>query len=223
MPLPDRAQLTRAALQLGVALEARQADRLLAYLALLHKWNAAVNLTAVRDPAAMFTHHLLDSLAVVAPLRRQGGAGRLLDVGSGAGLPGLVIAIAMPEVAVTCVDAVAKKSTFVRQAAADLGVRSVTATHSRVEALGGLYDVITSRALSSLASFVRITANRLAVDGCWVAMKGRIPADEIEDLPDHITAFHVEPVHVPGLNAARCLVWMRPTSERSLTKNTTGA
>ena len=210
MPPPDRAALLKAALSLGVPLDAAQADRLLAYLALLHKWNRVINLTAVRDPAAMFTHHLLDCLAVVAPLRRQGAPRQFLDVGSGAGLPGLVIAAVMPDVAVTCVDAVEKKTAFIRQAAAELGLSAVTALHNRVEAIEGRFDVVASRALTSLSDFVRTTRDRLTEDGVWLAMKGRTPNGEIAALSDDIDVFHVEPVTVPGLNAARCLVWMKP-------------
>ena len=192
----------------------RPDPRLEAYLGLLAKWNAAYNLTAVRDPAQMRIQHLADCLAVVEPLRRQLGAAvpaRILDVGSGGGLPGVVLAIADPAWDVTCVDAVGKKAAFVRQVAAELALPNLHAEHTRVEALGtASFDVITSRAFGSLGDFVRSTRPLLAPRGVWMAMKGRRPDDEIAALPADVAVFHVEPLTVPGLDAERCLVWMRP-------------
>jgi 16S rRNA (guanine527-N7)-methyltransferase len=195
-------------------LSADPASRLEAYLDLLARWNAAYNLTALRDPAQMRTHHLADCLAVVEPLRRQvGGAttARILDVGSGGGLPGVVLAIAEPAWDVTCVDAVGKKAAFVRQVASELGVPNLRAEHGRIEAMKGVsFDVITSRAFASLADFAGLTRHLLRpVGGVWMAMKGKPPQDEIVALPPDIEAFRVEPLQVPGLNAERCLVWMR--------------
>lgn len=188
--------------------------RLEAYLGLLAKWNAAYNLTAVRDPAQMRAQHLADCLAVVEPLRRQLGAGRsarILDVGSGGGLPGVVLAAAEPAWDVTCVDTVGKKAAFVRQVAGELALPNLHAEHARVEALKARpFDVITSRAFASLPDFVRLTQPLLAPGGVWVAMKGKRPDDEIAALPASIEVFHVEPLTVPGLDAERCLVWMRP-------------
>ena len=186
-----------------------------AYLALLAKWNAAYNLTAVRDPAQMRTQHLADCRAVVEPLCRQmGGQGRavrILDVGSGGGLPGVVLALADPGWEVTCVDSVGKKAAFVRQVAAELGLPNLHAMHGRVEALKApRFDVITSRAFASLSDFVRLTRQLLAPDGVWMAMKGKRPDGEIAALPTDVAVFHVEPLTVPGLDAERCLVWMRP-------------
>jgi 16S rRNA (guanine527-N7)-methyltransferase len=161
--------------------------------------------------------HLIDSLSLVAPLRRHAaaagdGAIRVLDVGSGAGLPGVVVAAVCPGFDVTCVDAVAKKVAFVRQAASEIGLVNLHAVHSRVENLeaGQNYSVITSRAFSSLADLVRLTRHLLcATGGVWVAMKGVPPTGEIDALPDDIDVFHVEHLAVPGLDAQRCLVWMR--------------
>jgi 16S rRNA (guanine527-N7)-methyltransferase len=188
-------------------------DRLLAYLSLLQRWNATYNLTAVRDPAEMLTQHLADCLAVVGPLRRHLGTGsqrRLLDVGSGGGLPGVVLASLEPGWAVTCVDAVGKKVAFIRQAAAELSLRNLAGEHARVEALKSPpFDLITSRAFSSLADFVAPTRRLLAPGGVWAAMKGKAPDAELAALPPWITVFHVEPLTVPGLQAERCLVWMR--------------
>jgi 16S rRNA (guanine527-N7)-methyltransferase len=188
-------------------------DRLLAYLSLLQRWNATYNLTAVRDPAEMLTQHLADCLAVVGPLRRHLGAGtqrRLLDVGSGGGLPGVVLAALEPGWAVTCVDAVGKKVAFIRQAAAELSLRNLAGEHARIEALKAVpFDLITSRAFSSLADFVVPTRRLLAPMGVWAAMKGKSPDAELAALPPGISVFHVEPLAVPGLQAERCLVWMR--------------
>ena len=189
--------------------------RLERYLELLVKWNAAYNLTAVRDPAQMRQQHLADCLAVVAPLRRElGGAtsARILDVGSGAGLPGVVLAIAEPGWDVTCVDAVGKKAAFVRQVASELALPNLHAEHTRVETLDAApFDVITARAFASLADLTQWTRNVLTTRGLWMAMKGKRPDDEIAALPPSVTAFHVETLNVPGLDADRCLVWMRPT------------
>ena len=210
--LRDRLQAGLTAL--GLRLSPEQQQQLLDYLALLGKWNRVYNLTAVRDGEDMLTHHLLDSLAVVAPLRRalsdiQTAPPSVLDVGSGGGLPGVVIAIACPEVAVTCVDTVAKKAAFIQQAAAELGLPHLRATHARVENLREAYDVVTSRAFASLKDFVTWSRSALAPNGVWMAMKGRQPDAEIAELPADVSVFHVEPIAVPGLDAQRCIVWMR--------------
>jgi 16S rRNA (guanine527-N7)-methyltransferase len=187
-------------------------SRLRAYLALLHKWNAAYNLTAVRDPAQMQLHHLADCQAVVPALRRHaaGKPLRILDVGSGGGLPGVVLAVTEPNWDVSCVDTVGKKAAFVRHVAGELGLPNLHAEHARVEHLQRApFDVITSRAFASLADFVRLTRHLLAPGGVWMAMKGKRPDDEIAALPADVEVFHVEPITVPGLDAQRCLVWMR--------------
>ena len=201
---------------LGLDLDDRQVAQLLAYLAMIGKWTQVYNLTAVRDPSEMMTHHLLDSLAAVSPLNRQlrqmgleGGA-RLLDVGAGAGLPGVVIAICCPTVAVTCVDAVAKKAAFIKQAALELKLTNLAGLHKRVEQVTEPYDVICSRAFASLGDFTGWSAKALALGGVWMAMKGKHPASEIEALDKAIEVFHVEQLTVPGLVAERCIVWMRP-------------
>ena len=213
--------LRRAATALQVPLTEAQAAMLLAYLELIQKWNKVYNLTAVRDPAEMLTHHLFDSLAVIAPLRRQlPGAGdaaqpaqvRLLDVGSGAGLPGVVLAICCPEIAVTCVDTVAKKAAFIQQVAATLKLPNLRGLHARVETLTGPFDVISSRAFASLADFVTWSRAALGEGGFWMAMKGKPPHDDLAALPPTVAVFHVEPLTVPGLDAERCIVWMRVTS-----------
>lgn len=188
-----------------------QAAALQAYLGLLQRWNTTYNLTAVRDPAEMLTQHLADCQAVLPPLQRHLTRGRALDVGSGGGLPGVVIAVMLPGLQVTCVDTVGKKVAFIRQVAGALQLPNLRAEHARVEQLRlPPFDVITSRAFASLADFVRLTRSLLAADGVWLAMKGRVPDDEIAALPADIEVFHVEPLAVPGLDAQRCLVWMRP-------------
>ncbi|MFT3663844.1 16S rRNA (guanine(527)-N(7))-methyltransferase RsmG [Piscinibacter sp.] len=201
---------------LGLAVDAATQARLLAYLALLQRWNATYNLTAVREPAEMLTQHLADCLAVVGPLRRQLGSSaacRILDVGSGGGLPGVVLAALEPAWSVTCVDAVGKKAAFIRQAAVELGLRNLSAEHARVESLkAGGFDLIVSRAFASLADFVTLTRPLLAPTGVWAAMKGKTPTAELVELdalPAGIDVFHVEPITVPGLDAERCIVWMR--------------
>ena len=213
---PGRAELLEGASALGVRLEAEQVAKLLRFLDLLQRWNGVYNLTAIRDPAAMFTQHLLDCLAVVPPLQRelQGRAApRVTDVGSGGGLPGAVVAIALPAVAVTCVDSVAKKVAFIRQVGAELRLANLVGQHARAETLDAAdAHVVTSRAFATLADFISTTRGIRAPDGVWMAMKGRIPEDEIAGVPRNTTVFHVEPLQVPGLDAQRCLVWMRPSA-----------
>lgn len=216
MSQAERDTLRQGAESLGCPLDDSQLDRLLAYRDLIARWNQVYNLTAVRDPAQMLTQHLLDSLAIVAPLRRhtEARSTRLLDVGSGGGLPGVVLAIAAPELQVVCVDAVAKKATFIRQVAAELGLPNLQARHSRVEQLREPgFDVITSRAFASLVDFTALTRQLLAPQGCWLAMKGPQVEAELAELAEHDPAVLVcsrEPLEVPGLGAQRCLVWLRP-------------
>jgi len=200
--------------KLGLALADAQVAQLLDYLELIRKWNKVYNLTAVRQPGEMLSHHLLDSLAVIAPLRRQtqGRPAKLLDVGSGAGLPGVVIAICCPEIQVDCVDTVAKKAAFIQQAAVTLALANLRGVHDRVENLSRPYNVISSRAFASLADFVSWSSGALVEQGVWLAMKGKHPADEIAALPAGVQVFHVEQLEVPGLNAERCIVWMKRSS-----------
>lgn len=203
-------QLHDGARALGVDLTPQQSAQLLCYGALILKWNKVYNLTALRDPLSVLTHHLLDSLSIIAPLGRERGVGiKLLDVGAGAGLPGVVIAILRPDIDVICVDAVAKKAAFVQQVASELGLRNLRGLHARVEALAGHFDVISSRAFASLADFVAGSFHLLAPEGVWLAMKGRVPGDEIAQLTAKAEVFHVEQLSVPGLDAERCIVWMR--------------
>lgn len=212
---------------LALVLEDAQVDQLLSYVSLIQRWTKVYNLTAVRTPQEMLTHHLLDSLAAVSPLRlklarpsvgavlvestMQPSRTRLLDVGSGAGLPGVVIAICCPQIVVDCVDAVGKKAAFVQQVALTLRLQNLRGLHTRVEKLTDEYAVICSRAFASLSDFVTLSEDVLAPDGLWMAMKGKHPADEIAALPTRIGVFHVEQLTVPLLGAERCIVWMRKT------------
>ena len=213
MTTEPRTALAASAASLGLDLTGTQTDQLLAYLALLHRWNGVYNLTAVRDPDQMLTLHLGDCLACIPPLRRwQGGRAslRLLDVGSGAGLPGVVIAALNPAIEVTCVETVGKKAAFVQQVAAELALPNLRSEHARVEQLRAApFGVVTSRAFASLAAFVQLTRQHLEPGGVWLAMKGKTPADEMAQLPLDVEVFHVEQLAVPGLDAERCLVWMR--------------
>ncbi len=203
-------QLADICLALGLPARDEQLRSLADYLVLLQRWNATYNLTAVRDPAAMLSQHLADCLAVVGPLTARVPRGRVLDVGSGGGLPGVVLAVMQPDLDVTCVDAVGKKAAFVRQVAGALKLPNLHAAHKRVESLrAGEFDVVTARAFSSLVDLVQLTQAHLAPGGCWMAMKGKAPQQEMDALPSGVQVFHVEQVIVPGLGAERCLVWMR--------------
>ena len=214
--------LREGANALGLDLSEAQITQLLDFLALLQKWNKVYNLTAVRDPQEMLTHHLLDSLAAVPPQRRhvaQRGqdsaarpGARLLDVGSGGGLPGVVVAICCPEVDVSCVDTVAKKAAFIQQAAGTLGLSNLHGIHARVETLAGPFDVVSCRAFAALADFTAWSRQALAPHGVWLAMKGKHPHDEIAALPADVSVFHVEQLTVPGLQAERCILWLRPVA-----------
>ena len=209
------AGLRSGAQALGLVLTDAQIQHLLDYAALIQKWNKVYNLTALRDPADMLTHHLLDSLTAIAPLRRhtQGQPIQVLDVGSGGGLPGVVLAICMPELNVSCVDTVAKKAAFVQQVAVSLKLPNLRGQHARVESLTDPYQVICSRAFASLPDFVTWSRSALAEGGVWMAMKGKHPQGEIDALPADVQVFHVEPLTVPGLDVERCMVWMKAKTD----------
>lgn len=195
---------------LGLPLDARQRDALVRYVALLAKWNRTYNLTAIREPSRMVTHHLLDSLAIL-PHLPDAAALRLLDVGSGGGVPGIPLAIARPGWQVDLVDPIHKKAAFSTQAALELGLTNVRAHAARVEDLvpAAPYDLIVSRAFSDLATFVQVSLRHLAPDGSLVAMKGVHPAEELAELGSDIRVAATPAVAVPGLDAARHLVFMQ--------------
>lgn len=199
------------AAKLGLALDLATSERLQVYARLLQRWSAVHNLTAIRRGEDVLTHHLLDSLSVVPQLARStsGAPIRMLDVGSGGGLPGLVLAIVQPQIHVTLVDAMQKKCAFLTQAQLELRLTNVEVIHSRVEDLAApAFDVIMSRALSSLAQFVEWTRHLLEPGGTWIAMKGQVPDDELAQLPGDIRAIAVIPLTVPGLGEQRHLIEM---------------
>ena len=210
--------LSEAAAQLPLNVSPTITDKLLDYLALLQKWNAVYNLTAVRDPAQMLTQHLLDCMAALPAFAQ---ACRVLDVGSGGGLPGMVIAIwaqqAVPAMQVHLIDTVHKKTAFLTQVKAELGLNQVTVHTGRVEQLnaGEKFDVITSRAFADLSDFVRWSAHLLAPGGEWIAMKGQAAADELERLPTQWRVSQKTALQVPGLKAQRHLVHIVRADEKS--------
>lgn len=201
-------QLAAGIAALGLALPADAEAKLLAYLALLDKWNRVYNLTAVRDTERMVSHHLLDSLAAVPFF--QGG--RVLDVGSGGGLPGIPLAIARPDLQVTLIDSIAKKTAFLLQAKTELGLDNLSVVTNRVEDYRPEtgFDLITSRAFSDLREFVALTRHLLKPAGRWLAMKGLYPHEELALLPAgvRVSADHV--LAVPGLDATRHLIVLEP-------------
>ncbi|MCB5190972.1 16S rRNA (guanine(527)-N(7))-methyltransferase RsmG [Methylobacillus arboreus] len=199
-----QAKLEAGLQQLGIVLPQGAIEKLLAYLALLVKWNKVHNLTAVRDPEEMVTLHLLDSLSVLPHVP----AGRLLDVGSGAGLPGIVLAICRPDLQVTTIDAVQKKASFMRQAKAELQIDNLQVVAGRVEQLKPEqpFDSVISRAFSEIALFIKLTRHLIAEDGIWLAMKGQMPNEELEAVA--LKPSRIEVLTVPGLDAQRHLVFL---------------
>jgi 16S rRNA (guanine527-N7)-methyltransferase len=199
-------ELQRGIVVLGLELSPEAQQKLLDYLALLQKWNKVYNLTAIRDAGQMISHHLLDSLAVLPHL----SPGRWLDVGCGAGLPGLVLAIVQPDWKFTLLDSNSKKTSFVQQAVIELGLQNVSVCCARVEELEveEKFDGIISRAFADTADFVKLTRHLLAEQGRWAAMKGT-PEQELQHLPGDIVVERIIPLSVSGLNAARCLVLLK--------------
>ena len=193
---------------LGLNLPEDAQHKLLAFRDLLLKWNKTYNLTALRDPAQATSHHLLDSLAILPHV----GSGNLLDVGSGGGLPGIPLAIAKPELSVSMVDTVQKKTTFLQQAVIELVLRNVTVHHARVEEMQGQYAQISSRAFADIGLFISLTRHLLAPNGRWLAMKGVRPDDELKALPADITVETIIPLTVPGLDAERHLIILKAGS-----------
>ena len=194
--------------ELGIALPAEAQRKLLAFRDLLLKWNKTYNLTALRDPEQAISHHLLDSLAILPYV----GAGALLDVGSGGGLPGIPLAIARPGLSVSMVDTVQKKATFLQQASIELGLKNVAVHHARVEEMQGQYAQISSRAFAEIGLFIDLTRHLLVPGGRWLAMKGQRPDDEIKALPADIAVEAIAPLTVPGLAAERHLIILRAGS-----------
>ena len=201
----NRSVLEAGIQALGLHATAEQVDALLAYAELLLKWNKTYNLTALRDPAQVISHHLLDSLVVIPYV----GTGALLDVGSGGGLPGIPLAIMRPDLAVTLVDTVQKKTTFLQQVVIQLGLKNVTVHHARVENLVGQFQQISSRAFAELSLFVSLTKHLLAPEGAWLAMKGVFPDEELLALPSDVQCVKTVELKVPELDAERHLIFLK--------------
>jgi 16S rRNA (guanine527-N7)-methyltransferase len=203
------ADLDEGLTALGARLPERARDSLAAYLALLAKWNRTYNLTAIREPERMVTHHVLDALAVIPQLPSRAGL-RILDVGSGGGVPGIPLAIARPRWSVVLLDSNHKKGAFLQQAAIELGLDNVKAVVARVEAYvpDAPFDVVIARAFSDLATFVQAGARHLAPHGQLVAMKGVFPDEEIAHLPAGIRVVAAPALTVPGIDAERHLIVM---------------
>ncbi len=199
------ADLSAGLAQLGLDLPPAAQAQLLAFRDLLLKWNKTYNLTALRDPEQALSHHLLDSLAILPHV----GAGALLDVGAGGGLPGIPLAIARPQLAVSLVDTVQKKTTFLQQAAIELGLPNLRVHHARVEQMAGQYAQISSRAFAELKTFVELTRHLLAPGGRWLAMKGTYPEQEIAALGPDVALESSHALRVPGLDAERHLIILK--------------
>ena len=200
----DKELLAKGLEALGLAHDAHTLDAFAGYAELLLKWNNVYNLTAIRRPEEVLTHHLLDSAALVPNIDVK--SDRILDVGCGGGLPSVPIAILRSDLQVTGIDAVGKKAAFVNQVAIELGIKNLRAVHGRVEKLDGQWELITSRAFASLPDFVNLTRSLLAPGGRWLAMKGVLPEEEIRALPAGVRVDHVVPMTVPGLNERRNLI-----------------
>lgn len=200
-------QLGEGLAAMGLDLSAKSQATLLAYVALLKKWNRTYNLTAIRNEAEMVVQHLLDSLSVLPAVQESALAGRRwADVGSGAGLPGIPLAVARPDLNMTLIEAVDKKSAFQRQAKIELGLSNITVLNRRVEEVEGGFDAVVSRAFAEIADFTRLAGHLLAPGGRLYAMKGRLPDAELGQLPPGWVTVSCEPLKVPGLDAERHLI-----------------
>ena len=209
------AQVLRAGIaEMQLDVSPAQQEQLLDYLALMFKWNSVYNLTSLRDPMQMVTHHLLDSLAAVPAFA---GAKNVLDVGAGGGLPGIVLAVARPDMKVSMIDTVHKKTAFLTQVKAQLGLSNVSVYTMKVQELevSDKFDVITSRAFADLSDFVEWSSHLLAEQGSYIALKGVAPEDERQRLPAEWKVTKVEPLQVPRLGAERHLVFIEKVREKA--------
>lgn len=210
-------RLNAACEQLNIVLDDGVKQKLLLYVDQLQRWNKTYNLTAIRDPYQMLVQHIFDSLAIIPSIdkilyKKTVNNARIVDVGSGAGLPGVVLAICRTHWQVQCIDAVEKKMAFVRQMAGVLNLSNLKASHQRVETIEPLKaDIVVSRAFASLKDFADLAGLHVSSSGSLLAMKGQQPQSEIDDLHAHTVwrVDHIEPLSVPELNAQRCLVWMQ--------------
>ncbi|MCX8743991.1 16S rRNA (guanine(527)-N(7))-methyltransferase RsmG [Snodgrassella sp. B3882] len=202
-----KSMLQQGLQQMNIDLTVPQQLQLLAFIDLLKKWNSTYNLTALRNDQDVISHHILDSLTLLPYVEHARG---LIDVGSGGGMPGIPVAIARPDLPVALLDANSKKTSFLQQAVIELGLTNVQVITARVEAMvGEQFDVITSRAFAELNDFITITKQLMAKGGCWAAMKGVYPYEEIERLPDNVELVQVDKLTVPHLNAERHMVLVR--------------
>ena len=200
--------LSQGIAAMGLDIDTAAQQKLLAYLALLKKWNRTYNLTALRDERQMVSHHLLDSFTL---LPYVADAHSMIDVGSGGGMPGIPTAICRPDLQITLLDTNTKKATFLRQAAIELGLDNVAVSSSRVEEMRGkTADIVTSRAFAELHDFVQLTRHLLNENGHWVAMKGVYPKEELFRLPENVEAYQIDTLSVPTLDAERHMVLLRP-------------
>lgn len=197
-----RSRLEHGVAALGLSLDTTVIEQLLAYQALLQRWNASYNLTAIRDPGEQISRHILDSLTILPHVRGR----RLADIGTGPGLPGLILAIAEPGREITLVDSNGKKVRFLREVIRSLGLKDVHAIQSRVEQIEGQFDCITARAFASLADMLAWGGHLLAPGGLWLAMKGRHPDEELHALPADFECLRSLPLRVPGVEGERHLL-----------------
>ena len=195
--------LAKGILEQGIVIEADDQKKMMKYLGLLQKWNRTYNLTAIKSIELMVSHHLLDSIAVLPYLK----SGRWLDVGSGAGLPGLVLALTRPDWEFELLDSNSKKCSFLQQVIIELNIKNIKIACARVEDYKSekKFDGVISRAFAELDKFVKLTYHLLTPGGVWVAMKGTLPDQEIQHLPTGIVMKHLISLHVPRLNSERCL------------------
>ena len=208
-PTSKAVQLARGLMAMNTCVSQEQQEKLLAYLDLLYKWNRVYSLTALKEDDQAVSHHLLDSLSILPFVP----TGNLLDVGSGGGTPGIPLAIARPELAVTLLDSNTKKAAFLRQAAIELGLNNIAVHSGRVEQYhpDTGFAAITSRAFAELADFVSLSKHLLAPGGRWLAMKGVRPEEEMARLPDDVGVDAAYPLTVPGIDGERHLVVLRRT------------
>jgi 16S rRNA (guanine527-N7)-methyltransferase len=209
--------LRQATKKLGIQLTEIQLTQLKNYLGLMQKWNQTYNLTGITNIQDLVYLHIVDSLSVVPYIDVTNGYKRILDVGSGAGLPGVVLAICLPDIQVCCVDKVIKKIAFIRQVGSVIGIPNLEAKHQRIEYMPKwTSDIIISRAFASLETFFLFSKKHLSHHGIWIAMKTDTLADEYKKIPSDIQLFHVEPLHLPNISAKRCLVFAKKPDNKSL-------